>query len=87
MALIHVITRKKAQALSNRTVFCLAFVITLVCLSLIGATMTVMIRAGYWWLALMIVTPLSTGLGNCATEWLRYCRPDWFRPAHADQNG
>jgi fatty acid desaturase len=80
MALIHVIRQDKAQALSNKAVWTLIVVIGLACLALIGMTMTVLVQAGYWWLALLIVGPLGTGLGHTSSEWIRYCRPQWFKP-------
>lgn len=80
MALIHVIRQDKAQALSNKAVWTLIVVIGLACLALIGMTMTVLVQAGYWWLALLIVGPLGTGLGHTSSEWIQYCRPQWFKP-------
>jgi predicted cobalt transporter CbtA len=80
MALIHVIRQDIAQALSNKAVWTLIVVIGLACLAPIGMTMTVLVQAGYWWLALLIVGPLGTGLGHTSSEWIRYCRPQWFKP-------
>lgn len=80
MALIHVIRQEKAQALSNKAVWVMIVAIGLACLMLIGTTMTVLYHAGYWWLALLIVGPLGTGLGHTSSEWIRYCRPHWFKP-------
>lgn len=80
MPLIHVIRQNKAQALSNKAVWVLIAVIGLACLALIGATMTVLFQTGYWWLALLIVGPLGTGLGHTSSQLIRYCRPNWFKP-------
>lgn len=79
MALIHVIRQEKARALSNKTVWIMIAVIGAVCLALITMTMIVLFKAGYWWLALLIVGPLGTGLGHSSSEWIRYCRPHWFK--------
>lgn len=79
MALIHVIRQEKARALSNKTVWIMIAVIGAVCLALITMTMIVLFNAGYWWLALLIVGPLGTGLGHASSEWIRYCRPHWFK--------
>ena len=80
MALIHVIKQDKAQALSNKSVWVLIAVIASACLALIVATMTVLVEAGYWWLAVLVISPLGTGLGHTSSEWIRYCRPHWFKP-------
>lgn len=80
MALIHVIRKEKAQAISNKAVWLMISVIGAVCLALIVMTMIVLFEAGYWWLALTIVGPLGTGLGHTSSEWIRYCRPQWFKP-------
>jgi hypothetical protein len=80
MALIHVIKQDKAQALSDKTLWILIAVFGSACLALIVATMTVLVDAGFWWLALLIIGPLGTGIGHTSIEWLRYCRPQWFKP-------
>lgn len=80
MALIHVIKQDKAQALSDRALWILIAVSCAGYLALIFTTMTVLFDAGYWWLALLIIGPLGTGLGHTSSEWIRYCRPHWFKP-------
>jgi len=80
MALIHIIKQERAQALSDRVVWCLIVVSALACVALTVGTMSVLVTAGYWWLALLIIGPLGTGLGHTAIEWVRYCRPQWFKP-------
>ncbi|POA78639.1 hypothetical protein [Pseudomonas sp. DP16D-R1] len=79
MALIHVISQDKAQALSNKALWTLIAVLGATCLALIVMTMTVLFEAGYWWLALLIIGSLGTGLGHTSSEWIRYCRPQWFK--------
>ena len=79
MALIHVIRQDKAQALSNKALWTLIAVWGATCLALIVMTMTVLFEVGYWWLALLIIGPLGTGLGHTSSEWIRYCRPQWFK--------
>lgn len=80
MALIHVIRQEKAQAISNKALWTLIAICGAAGLALIVATMTVLFEAGYWWLALLIIGPLGTGLGHTSSEWIRYCRPHWFKP-------
>lgn len=80
MALIHVIRQEKLQALSDKTVWFLIAAIGAAFLALSVTTVSVLVAAGYWWLALLIAGPLGSGLAQTSIEWIRYCRPHWFKP-------
>ncbi len=79
MAIIEILKPEKAQALSNRVVIGLAICLAIGCLALIWATISALWKAGHPLLALLIMTPLGTGLGHYSVATIRYCRPDWFK--------
>ncbi|EPQ6932462.1 hypothetical protein ACUVZD_000105 [Pseudomonas aeruginosa] len=83
MALIEIIKQERARALSNRAVIGLAAFLIVVSVLLVVATLGVLMKAGYWWLALLVMTPLGTGFGHYCVVTIRYCRPQWFKPEPA----
>lgn len=86
MALIHVIREEKARSLSDRTIWCLIAINASASVGLMALTMYVLWGAGYAWLCLIVVGPLGTGLLNSGTEWVRYCRPHWFKPLQVEED-
>ncbi|EPG9350648.1 TPA: hypothetical protein L4F62_006468 [Pseudomonas aeruginosa] len=86
MALIEILKPETAQALSNRLVIGLAALLVLGCLALILATMSALLKSGHPLLALLIITPLGTGLGHYCVGAIRYCRPGWFKPETAGES-
>lgn len=85
MALIEILKPKTAQSLSTRVVVGLTICLGVGCLALIWATMNALWKAGHPLLALLIVTPLGTGLGHYCVNTIRYCRPGWFKPEPAKE--
>lgn len=86
MAIIEILKPETAQALSNRVVVGLASCLVVGCLVLIWATMSALWKAGHPLLALLIMTPLGTGLGHYGVATIRYCRPGWFKPIPAEDS-
>ena len=80
MGIIHIIKQDKVQALSDRMVFALCAGVGAASLALALITLWVLASSGFWWLALLIATPLASGFAHTTREWLRYCRPNWCKP-------
>jgi hypothetical protein len=81
VSIIEIIKPEHARALSNRSVIALAATMAIGCLALIWSTMSALLNGGHPLLALLIVTPLGTGLGHYCLSTIRYCRPGWFKAA------
>ena len=80
MATINSFWKEKAKALSGGMVIVLTAHLSLASLGLCAATLAVLVKAGYWWLAILIALPLGFGFDRLCTGFYCYCRPNSSGP-------
>ena len=58
-----------------------------VALGVLLLTLFVLVQAGYWWLAFVVIAPLAYGLARWPFWLMAKVRPDWFKPGWLKENG